>query len=200
MVDPYGDAALESAALRDFKRMALVGGLLSIAMGLVLLFFPESTLAVIAALIGVLLIVVGIFRIAEAFTSKGARGWHRILIGVMGLLFIVVGILCLNHLPGTVKLLALLLGLAWIVSGIAEIAAGIGRRHGGWVRVGTILMGVLGVLAGLVVLFWPEITLTVIVWITGLWLVALGVVQLILAFTAGRAARNTGAPDIPGIA
>ncbi|GHJ50091.1 hypothetical protein Cs7R123_74330 [Catellatospora sp. TT07R-123] len=190
MVDPYGDAALESAALRNFKRMALVGGMLSIAMGLVLLLFPESTLAVIAALIGVLLIVVGIFRIAEAFSSKGASGGHRALIGVMGLVFIVIGILCLNHLPTTVKLLAVLLGLAWIVSGIAEIAAGFTRRRTGWGKVGTILMGLLGVIAGLIILFWPAITLTVIVWITGLWLVALGVVQLILAFTSGRAAKN----------
>ncbi|MBV1848927.1 HdeD family acid-resistance protein [Catellatospora tritici] len=200
MVDPYGDAALESAALHSFKRMALVGGILSIAMGLVLLFFPESTLAVIAALIGVLLIVVGIFRIAEAFTSKDARGWHRALIGVMGVLFILVGILCLNHLAGTVKFLALLLGLAWIISGIAEIVAGFARRHGGWARVGTILMGLLGVIAGLIVLFWPSITLAVIVWITGLWLVALGIIQLILAFTSGRAAKKIEATGPPRIA
>ncbi|MFD0595962.1 HdeD family acid-resistance protein [Catellatospora coxensis] len=201
MIDPYGDAELEAAALRSFKRMSIIGGLISIAAGLALTFWPEKTIVLIAALIGVWLVVVGIFRVAEGLTAKGVSGGHRALIAVMGVLYIIVGIICLRHLADSIKVLAVVLGLVWIVGGVAEVVTGFARTHGTWPKIGTVLLGLLSIAAGLILFFWPGITLTVLVWITGFWLIALGIIQLILGFTTGRAAKRAARSNsVPGVA
>lgn len=189
MIDPYGDAALEYAALRTFKRMAIVGGLVSLAMGIMLLAWPEETLLVAAALLGVWLVLIGIFRIIEGVTSSALAGGMRALTAVVGLLYIVIGVILLRNLATSVTLLAVIIGLAWIVGGVAEIVLGF-TRSGGWAKVGTVLLGLLSIAAGLVVFFWPGISLVVLIWITGLWLVVLGIAQLILGFTAHRGAKR----------
>ncbi len=201
MSDPYGDAALETAALQSFKRMAIFGGLVSLAAGLFLIFWPDKTLLFLVTLLGIWLILVGIFRVAEGLTGKGVSGGHRTLIAVVGVLYIVVGILCLRHLTGTVTVLAAILGIVWIVGGVAEIATGFARTHGTWPKIGTVLLGVLSIVAGLILFLWPGPTLTVLVWITGLWLIALGIIQLILGIASARSAKKTTTdPMIPGVA
>ncbi len=201
MSDPYGDAALETAALQSFKRMAIFGGLVSLAAGLFLIFWPDKTLLFLVTLLGIWLILVGIFRVAEGLTSKGVSGGHRTLIAVVGVLYIVVGILCLRHLTGTVTVLAAILGIVWIVGGVAEIATGFARTHGTWPKIGTVLLGILSIVAGLILFLWPGPTLTVLVWIAGLWLIALGIIQLVLGIASGRSAKKTASgPMIPGVA
>lgn len=200
MIDPYGDAALETAALKSFKWMAIIGGLVSLIAGLLLIFWPEKTLLFLITLLGVWLIVVGIFRIVEGLTTKVVSGGHRALIAVVGVLYIVVGILCLRHLAESVKVLAVLLGLVWIVGGVAEIVTGFARTHGTWPKIGTVLMGLLSVAAGLVLFFWPGISLTVLVWISGFWLIALGIIQIVLGLSSGRAAKRVGSGPVPGVA
>ncbi|MEV4411037.1 DUF308 domain-containing protein [Catellatospora sp. NPDC049609] len=191
MTDPYGDAELETAALQSFKRMAIIGGLVSLAAGLFLVFWPDKTLLFLITLLGVWLVVVGIFRVVEGLTSKGVSGGHRALIAVIGVLYIIVGVVCLRNLTGTVTLLAVILGIVWIVGGVAEIVTGFARTHGTWPKIGTVLLGLLSVAAGLILFFWPGPTLTVLVWVTGLWLIALGIIQLILGIGSSRAAKKS---------
>lgn len=201
MSDPYGDAALETAALQSFKRMAIFGGLVSLAAGLFLIFWPDKTLLFLVTLLGIWLILVGIFRIVEGLTSKGVSGGHRTLIAVIGVLYVVVGIVCLRNLTGTVTVLAVILGIVWIVGGVAEVATGFARTHGTWPKIGTVLLGLLSVAAGLVLFFWPGPTLMVLVWITGLWLIALGIIQLVLGIGSARSAKKSASgPMIPGVA
>jgi uncharacterized membrane protein HdeD (DUF308 family) len=56
----------------------------------------------------------------------------------------------------------------------------------GWV----IFMGVLSLVAGIVVLVWPDITLQALVWLVGLWLVVLGVIEVIGSFQLRKLART----------
>jgi uncharacterized membrane protein HdeD (DUF308 family) len=186
MADLYGDAAVESAAIKAWRKMAVVGGLVSIALGLVLLIWPEQTLAVVAALIGVWLVIGGIIRIASAATDRDAGTGTRVLEGLVGLALIVLGIVFLAHLVTSLKVLAVLIGVIWIVAGLAEIVSSFARRMTGWQRTGAILLGVVTILGGLVLLFWPGPTLVVLTWFTGLWLILIGLVQLFLAWRARR--------------
>jgi uncharacterized membrane protein HdeD (DUF308 family) len=192
MIDPYGDAALEAAAFKTFKRMALAGAVASIIMGLVLLIWPDKTLALLAALIGVWLCVVGIVRIAEAFVTKGMTKGARALTALAGVLYLVIGIICLSNLLGSITVLAVVLGIVWVIGGAIEMVTALTRANG-WGKASGLLLGLLSLLAGLVLLFWPERSLTVLVWILGLWLLAIGIIQLILALTAHRAGTR-----IPG--
>lgn len=186
MADVYRDADLESAALNAWRKMAVIGGITSIVLGLVLLIWPKQTLLVVAALFGIWLVILGIARLAGAITDRGASTGTRALEGVLGLALVILGIVFLAHLVGSLKVLALLIGLIWIFAGLVEIVSAFTRRMGGWRRIGTIIFGAISILGGIVVLAWPGISLTVLVWLTGLWLILLGVVQLALAWRARR--------------
>ncbi|MBB5871820.1 uncharacterized membrane protein HdeD (DUF308 family) [Allocatelliglobosispora scoriae] len=193
MADIYRDADLETTALAAWRKMALVGGITSIALGLVLLIWPEQTLLVIAALFGIWLVILGVTRLAGAATDRDNGTGARVLEGVLGLALVILGIVCLAHLIGSLKALAVLIGLIWIFAGLVEIASVFTRRMGGWQRVGTFVFGAVSIVGGLVVLLWPKLSLTTLVWLTGLWLIMLGVVQLILAWRASSAQRPIAA-------
>jgi uncharacterized membrane protein HdeD (DUF308 family) len=182
MTEVYLEPEIETAARKTFKRMLLIGGIISFVLGLVLIIWPERTLVVVTTLIGVWLIIVGILRIVEALITKGVSGGMRALGGIIGLLYVIVGTICLRNLLQAVEVLAVLIGLIWIIGGVTEIATGFSRM-GGWAKIGTVLLGLLSVAAGLVLFLWPAPSLLVLVWVTGLWLAALGILQVILAFT-----------------
>jgi uncharacterized membrane protein HdeD (DUF308 family) len=113
---------------------------------------------------------------------------------VIGLLAIVLGLYCMRHYHVTIAALAIIVGLFWVIHGIADI--GIGLFGGGLPGHGlTVLAGVLSLGAGLIVLFWPTISLTVLVVVIGIWLIVYGILAAILAL---RLRRTGSAPPGPG--
>ena len=49
--------------------------------------------------------------------------------------------------------------------------------------------GVLSLAAGLIVMFWPTISLTVLLWVMGIWLLAYGVMLGVMAFQVRHVAK-----------
>jgi len=85
--------------------------------------------------------------------------------------------------------LSLWIGIGFIFQGVAAIAAAIGESElpgRGW----SIVLGVISVIAGLVVLVWPFDSIVVLVVVAGVWLVILGVVQIIHSFQIRRDAKT----------
>ncbi|HEY3009679.1 MAG TPA: DUF308 domain-containing protein [Micromonosporaceae bacterium] len=186
--DAFGDAALEAQALQTWRRLALAGGVVSIVTGLILLLWPDETLLVAAALIGIWLVIAGIMRLAESVLTSEARGSARVLSALAGLLYLIVGILCLRNLLKSLEVLAVVIGIVWIAGGISEIMAAFTRLASGGARLAAMVIGLITVLGGIVLVFWPDVSLRVIIWVSGLWLVAIGVVQLVLAARVRKAA------------
>jgi uncharacterized membrane protein HdeD (DUF308 family) len=178
-----------SAILSTWRQMSLIGGVLAILLGIVLLIWPDSTLLVLAALLGIWLVVLGIVRIADAVTGRELGGASRGFVTLAGAIYIAAGIVVLSNLHASLKFIALLIGLIWIFSGVSEIIAGFTRVRGRSAKFGTILLGLVNAALGVVVLIWPGITLIVLVWITAIWLIAIGLVQLYIAWQAGKAAK-----------
>ena len=108
------------------------------------------------------------------------------------MLSLIVGLYAVRHLQVTIAALALLLGIFWIVNGTVETFTALshrGMQGRGW----TVLMGLLSVLAGLVVLAYPGISLATLAVVLGFWLLVLGVMEVVLAFrlrSAGQAAAR----------
>lgn len=169
----------------------LAAGLGSVALGVVLLVWPNATLAVVAILIGVSLLVAGLLRLVSGFTMREASGAARTGSVVIGLLAMIVGLYCIRHYHVTIAVLAIVVGLFWVMHGIAEIAAGLlgGRGTGPGLAV---LSGVLSLAAGLLVLFWPTISLTVLVVVMGIWLVVYGLLMAVAAFALRRGGAGAG--------
>ncbi len=148
---------------------------------------------VVAVLIGTALLVAGILRLVDGFTAHETSGGRRVASVVIGLIAIVLGLFCMRHYHLTITVLAIIVGLFWVIHGIADLGIGLfaGKIPG---RGLTVLTGVLSLFAGLIVLFWPTISLTVLVAVIGIWLIIYGVLAAALALRLRRAGSGQGGP------
>jgi uncharacterized membrane protein HdeD (DUF308 family) len=179
-----------SLILSTWRKVSLVVGLASLVLGLILLFWPGKTLMVIAALVGVWLVVLGISRIADAVTGRIAGTVSRGFSALAGVIYIAAGILVLANLEASLRFLAILFGVILVASGLSEIIASITRFRGAGATTLALLMGLVNIAAGVLVLFWPDITLLALAWIAALWLILLGILQLYFAYQVGKAANQ----------
>ena len=156
-------------------------GLILSGLGVAVLVWPEATIGVLAVLLGIALLVSGIFGLIGAITRGDHPTSIRVLGAVSGVLSIVLGGIALMGITNAVTVLALMVGFGWIVRGIAELAAGISAK-GQPGRGLLIAVGVLGLLAGIAVLVWPSITLLALAYVTGFTFILFGILQMVMAF------------------
>jgi uncharacterized membrane protein HdeD (DUF308 family) len=175
------DAADVLAGIGRHWGWVLVFGIITVLAGLLTLVWPGRTIVVLAVLFGAQLVVAGIFRFVAALASDDETGATRVLLALLGVLSFIVGLYALGHVLLTIAALALLLGIFWIVNGAVEVFAALshrGMQGRGW----TIFMGLLSVLAGVVVLVYPGISLATLAVVLGFWLVVFGIMEIVLAF------------------
>jgi uncharacterized membrane protein HdeD (DUF308 family) len=189
-------AAAVAAAAKSSWGVVLLCGLGLIALGIALLVWPNASLTVAAVLIGAAILVAGLVKLWEGFTAKAESGGMRAAYIVIGLLAVLVGIYALRHHALSLFLLAFVTGVFFIAHGISDIGLAIAAdtpNRG--------LRGVLGVFslaAGLVMVIWPGITLSLLLLIVAAWLLCYGLVLGALAFSirrAGKAAEKMSMPS-----
>ena len=181
---------LESLGDRAWQAMLTVAILL-VAVGVLLVAWPAATLTIVAILLGAGLVIAGIYRFIDGIAASEMSGGTRAAYILIGLLAIFIGLYCLRHRDVSVFLLALLVGIFWIMHGFTDlaVAAAAPPRSGrGWV----VLAGLFSIAAGAVVLFWPGISLLILLWVLGIWLIVYGVMLAVMAFGLHRATRKAG--------
>ncbi len=159
----------------------LAFGISTVGIGIAALVWPGRTLVVVAVLFGIQLIVMGIFRFAAAFATDDLTGGTRVLYALLGVLSLIIGLYAVRHILITLLALALLLGIFWIVSGAVELFTAVSHRemrNRAWNAV----MGIISVLAGIVLLVYPGISLLVLAVVVSVWLLIFGIMQITLAF------------------
>ena len=178
-----------AAAWASGWQVVLLVAVLTLACGVILLVWPNETLIIVAAVIGAALLVTGLFRLISGFTAHGVSGGTRAAYVIIGLLGALAGLYCLRHLDVTVVLVAFIVGVFWTLHGIVDliVAATSGPGTGRGLRAFT---GVLSLAAGLVVMFWPSITLSILLWVMGIWLLAYGLMLGVLAFQIRHIAKK----------
>jgi uncharacterized membrane protein HdeD (DUF308 family) len=162
--------------------VVLVWGLVTLVAGIGTIVWPGRTILVIAVLVGIQFFVSGVVRLIGAFALEGEG--HRAWDVIVGLGSVVVGILCLKDVFQTIAALTLIIGIMWVVQGVAEFFVGVAglTRHRGL----TILMGILGFVAGVVVLTYPITSVLALAWVLGVWLTAYGIMQIVAALAVRR--------------
>ncbi|GIH09525.1 hypothetical protein Rhe02_75920 [Rhizocola hellebori] len=166
----------------------IIGGLVSIITGLIMVLWPGKTLLFVAILIGVWLLIAGIIRIVQSVIRRDLPRRRRVLLGIAGLLYVIVAAVCLGDAFRSLTLLTLVIGLVWTIGGVAEVAAGFPKF---WPT----LLGLLSIAIGITVFLWPEPTLTLMATVIGIWLIVIGVIQLVLFLTTRLRRRKP--PAIP---
>jgi len=161
--------------------LALAGAVTSVVVGALMVFWPEATLYIGAVLFGLWLIVHGIVNVARAIISTVGDGpGMRALEAVIGIVFIGAGIVCLRHLVLSIVAVATVIGLMWVIGGIVRIASAFTPRYSGAARAAVAVFGTITVAGGLIVLVWPKMTLLAVVVFTGVWMIVMGLVQLVV--------------------
>jgi len=173
-------------------RVSFVLGLITLVLGIILAFRPTQSLNVIAVLLGIAMIASGGFHIARAF---GGREHARMWRGISGALFILAGLVLLRHLHLSIALIGLFIGFTWVIQGIASLidAASSRRRRTatGW----SVLFGLLSLVAGIVVISAPITSVGALTIFMGIWLIILGLMEMLGAFVIRRATDTAERPD-----
>ncbi|HMF04548.1 MAG TPA: HdeD family acid-resistance protein [Acidimicrobiia bacterium] len=134
---------------------------------------------------------------AEVTTVDVRRSWPWVL--ALGILSLIAGIITLVWPSVTVYALVFVLGVFLIVAGGAEIGWSIAERHtDGW---GFILFrGVVDLIAGIVVLAWPDVTALVLALLLAAWLFVYAAMTLYYAYRHRGERPHTGHFVAKGIA
>ena len=155
--------------------LVLLVGLLSFVAGVIILVKPGDSLATLAVIAGIFLLIDGILELAESFMSSTR---NRGMVALFGAVTAIVGVLLIRHPVGGVTAVALLIGLWLIVIGVIRFVTAFDEYdHRGWYA----LAGVVELIAGIAIVANPNIgfaTLAILVGIgfiiNGLGLGALG--------------------------
>jgi uncharacterized membrane protein HdeD (DUF308 family) len=133
----------------------------------------------------------------QVTTVDVRRSWPWVL--ALGILSLIAGIITLVWPGVTVYALVFVLGVFLIVAGGAEIGWSIAERHtDGW---GFILFrGIVDVIAGIVVLAWPDVTALVLALLLAAWLFVYAAMSLWYAYRHRGERPHTGHFVAKGIA
>ncbi|HZC99860.1 MAG TPA: HdeD family acid-resistance protein [Actinomycetes bacterium] len=184
-----GDAADLLANAGRHWGWVLAFGIINLLVGIAALAWPGRTIVVVAVLFGIELVLAGIFRFVAALAADEESGGTRVLLALLGVLSFIVGLWALRHLLVTIAALALLLGIFWIVNGAVEMFTALSYRAmpgRGW----TIFTGLLSVMAGVVVLAYPGISLLTLAVVLGVWLLVYGTMEIALALQLRSVGRD----------
>src|SRR6266516_2072132 len=147
MADAGGTQPAPPGALAGSWQTALVLGALTLILGFVVTLNPSGSVNVVAVLLGILMILSGIFHLIRVFDLAEP---HRVWLGITGLLFVVIsggvregrawwilfgaasliaGIAVAVAPASSLDVLALLLGIWFMVMGAFEVIGGLLLRH-----------------------------------------------------------------------
>lgn len=171
--------------IADHWGLLVVMGVASIVLGLLAIVYPGATIVTVAIFFAAWLFVSGIFSVVSSFTRDGDTG-SRVLTAIIGVLSVIVGFALLRTPFQSVEVFIFVLGIFWLVQGIMTFVAAFATKIG---RNWRIFSGLLGILAGIIILTYPISSAVTLALIGGIWLIILGITQVVAGFQL-RSARD----------
>lgn len=172
----------EREALAEASRswwLFLLTGILWFLVAIMILRFEYTSVSAISILFGVVAIAAGV---NEFFMLAASRGWWKILHGLLGLLFVGVGIVAFIHPGDTFAALAAVMSFFLIFKGFFDIVVSIATKdeiHVWWVQ---LIAGIVEVLIG----FWAagyfgRSAILLVAWV-GVIALMRGITEILFAF------------------
>ncbi len=164
-----------------------IGGIATLVIGLLMAFSPSRTASAMAWMLGVYWIIAGIVYVAIALFAKGTKTSARVLDLVLGVLMLVAGVIVSANPSDSALVLGIFLGfylgVLWVIEGVVTLLQSGDAPSRAW----AIFFGLLSIVAGIALFTSPLWGIQLLFLLTAILLIALGIVQLIRAFTFGRA-------------
>ena len=156
-------------------------GVVSILFGIVALFWPGLTVALLVILFSIFILIWGVIGIIVSISSTSTdKFWWLELI--FSILAIGLAVYLLRNPVEAAIIWIFTVGLTFLVRGVVDILEGLfdGNRTGGD-RVLPFIHGALGIVAGIIILIYPASAGLAVVWIIGLYALLYG--SLLIAFS-----------------
>jgi uncharacterized membrane protein HdeD (DUF308 family) len=168
-------------------------GVLSVIAGVVVLFQPGDSLATLAVIAGIFLLIDGILEIASAF-FRGTR--NRGLVALFGVITAIVGVLLIRHPVAGVAFVALLIGLWLITVGVIRFVTAFEEaEHRTWHAIA----GLVEMLAGIVIVATPEIGYATLAVLVGIGFILNGIAVAALGWGMHEIREETEASPPPPV-
>lgn len=178
----------------DFERSSVngvrtalgVAGVLAIVAGAIVLWQPARAAFVVTAILGVYAIAAGLVYAGLGVFAKTKGGWARVGHVVLGIVLVIAGVVAFMNLGPTTAVLAVFvavfIGIGWIIEGAVALSTLSDQRSKAW----TVVFAIISIIAGIYLLFSPLWGAVVLWWLLGIMLVAMGIVNVVRAFTFGK--------------
>ncbi|MFE5671586.1 HdeD family acid-resistance protein [Agromyces sp. NPDC056523] len=182
----FDSAELTKSAVNTIRVALGVTGVLALLAGIFITFWPDKAAIFLTVMLGIYFVIAGLAYVGLGIFSRGISGGARALDIILGILFVVGGVLMLTSPSDSAMVigifLGVLIGILWIIEGAVALAQSGSSSSRGW----SIFFGILSILAGIVLLFSPLWGVAILFWIVGIALIVLGIVQIVRAFTFAR--------------
>ena len=193
---PAGTGRHRARSWWSMWRASFLVGLITVVLGLIVAFRPTESLTVVMVLFGLLSIFSGVYQLTRAFDSaERERVWR----GVAAAAFLIAGLVMIRHLQFSLAVIGLVIGVTWVLQGVALLAMALltrPRAHAGW----TAFFGVVSLIAGIVVMAAPAVSVATLTSLVGAWFVVMGLLEMLGALLMRHAAPRTGYPGGDGTA
>ncbi|MFA7324168.1 MAG: DUF308 domain-containing protein [Candidatus Nanopelagicales bacterium] len=194
-------STVNSSTVEENEMMAAVSrnwwvllfvGLVSLAVGIWAVVAPEKAFGTLSLIFAVWLLVTGVWQIVRAFAS-GLGGGTRALLIITGALSLIIGFVSLRYFfnQDSIVLAAwvfsIFIGVGFLMRGFADLFAGISAEKGTTGRGWLVFSGIVILIGGIVILVSP-LTVIALAWVVGIWLIVIGLFEIIGAFMVRKAA------------
>jgi len=171
-------------------KSALLSGILSLVLGVVVLAWPGKSILVAAVAFGVYLLITGIAQVVFAFSLHVSAG-SRVLLFISGAASLILALLAFRHFGQgyAILLLAIWIGVGFIFRGVATTISAVSDPQlpgRGW----NIFVGVISLLAGIIVLASPFQSIVTLAIVAGAWFIVIGVFEIVSSFGIRKASKT----------
>lgn len=169
-MDAVSDDELQAGA--RFWWVMLVIGLFSVALGIIMITRPFKSIAALAWLAGLFLLIGGISGFFGAKRREVGIGW--------ALVSVVSGLVLLFWPDVTVQVVAVVAGIGYLLRGVIRaVVALLDRGEGMWPL---LIVGVVGALVGIAIIAWPDATVAVVGLVLGIGALIAGIGEILTSF------------------
>ena len=149
--------------------LLVVVGVASLVAGVILVLKPSNSLATLAVVVGIFLLVDGIIELVSSF---GHSVEHRALAVIVGILGITVGIILIRHPTHAVSAIGLLIGIWLVAAGAVRLVRAVTLGVGTLLR---LVIALLEIAVGIVIISEPHIGYATLAVLAGIWLILNGI-------------------------
>jgi Uncharacterized conserved protein len=163
--------------LREIKSIAVLFGIISIVLGIVLVVIPGQTQLIINTIVGVALLVVGLIGIF-GFASLKKRSNHSGAMVILPVVIAILGLFVLLNPDVTIFTVGILMAVFALVMAIDNFMIALNSKKRGEDTKAIVIFGVIHLVFAILMAWNVFATMTAIVMIAGIYLIVNGVTML----------------------